>query len=261
MSRCIFLTALTAAAFLVANVAYAEVVNIAAAKDSTLYGDATRANGAGENIFVGFTNQPYERRSLITFDIASAIPLGSLISAVELRLTVEKANGGNPTIELHRLERDWSEGPSDPSGAEGEGALALTGDSTWLFANNASSAWSTAGGDYQQATTAATTVSNGNPIWSGVNLVADVQQWLDSPALNFGWILLSTTNESGTVRAFASSESLSAAARPVLHVEFAPVPVPIPVPSWALMVLGIFFSYFLKLGDTYVNFDKRSLPR
>jgi hypothetical protein len=56
---------------------------------------------------------------------------------------------------------------------------------------------------------------------SNAGLVADMQAWVDSPATNFGWILISESEEtSGTARRFGARENGSTA--PALVVTFTP---------------------------------------
>ena len=66
------------------------------------------------------------------------------------------------------------------------------------------------------------------------NLVADVQNWLNAPAGNFGWLLESQSESTGkTARRFASREAASG--RPTLVIDFTPVPEP---GTTALLALG-----------------------
>jgi len=57
--------------------------------------------------------------------------------------------------------------------------------------------------------------------------VADVQNWLDAPASNFGWILRAA-NEStqSNAREFASGESATIRQRLTLLIDYTAVPEP-----------------------------------
>ena len=58
--------------------------------------------------------------------------------------------------------------------------------------------------------------------WTGAGLVADVQQWVNSPAGNFGWIITGNEVGTATVKQFDTKEATTAANRPVLSVDFTP---------------------------------------
>jgi hypothetical protein len=69
----------------------ADVVTLAASRDNTLFEeDGALSNGAGDHIFAGLTKDGVRRRALIAFDVAGALPAGSTISAVTLRLYLSK---------------------------------------------------------------------------------------------------------------------------------------------------------------------------
>ena len=83
-----------------------ESVDLAAAKDNTLYEDAAGAwsNGAGEHLFVGATNRPSIRRALIAFDLSGTVPEGATITAVRLTLALNRASSFDPhDLSLHRV--------------------------------------------------------------------------------------------------------------------------------------------------------------
>jgi hypothetical protein len=56
-------------------------------------------------------------------------------------------------------------------------------------------------------------------------MVADVQQWLDQPASNFGWIIIGNESQSGTSKRFNSRE-FGGSDAPGLEVVFTPAPPP-----------------------------------
>ena len=57
---------------------------------------------------------------------------------------------------------------------------------------------------------------------STAQIVADVQDWLDNPATNFGWILVGNEADPTTARRFESREAASIGTRPRLVVSFEP---------------------------------------
>ncbi|RMF61868.1 MAG: T9SS C-terminal target domain-containing protein, partial [Bacteroidetes bacterium] len=71
-----------------------------------------------------------------------------------------------------------------------------------------STPWTTPGGDFDDTPSASTTVDGpGTYTWSSTNMVGDVQDWLERPEENFGWILLGEELVSRSARRFDSRES------------------------------------------------------
>ena len=87
-------------------------VTIDANRDNTLYESASGAtsNGAGDNFFVGRTNQTSNsiRRGLIRFDVAARIPANATITSATLTLSMSRTTSGNQTVTLHRASAAWS---------------------------------------------------------------------------------------------------------------------------------------------------------
>ncbi len=71
--------------------------------------------------------------------------------------------------------------------------------------------------------------------WSSAGLVTDVQDNLDNPAGNHGWIILGDEATDYTARQIMSREAPTVSERPVLKITFTPLPEPIP----AAGVLGL----------------------
>jgi len=201
-------------------------VTIDASKDNTLYEDAAGAtsNGAGENCFVGRTNQVTgsTRRGLVAFNLAGRIPPGATITSVTLTLSMSRTISGGQTVSLHRVSADWGEGTSNAGGNEGSGAPATTNDATWLHRFFSTTLWSSAGGDFSATPSASQTVSGiGIYTWgSTAGMVSDIQQWLNTPSSNFGWVIIGNESAGGTSKRFDSRENITAANRPKLTVTF-----------------------------------------
>jgi len=69
---------------------------------------------------------------------------------------------------------------------------------------------------------------------STANLVGDVQSWVNNPGNNFGWIVMSESENIGTtIRRFGNRNSGVSA--PLLTVNYTAVPEPGP---WAVILLG-----------------------
>jgi hypothetical protein len=211
--------------------ALADIAGVVSSRDGTLYQDPEGdvANGAGSGMFAGRNAGASNniRRGLVWFDIAGAIPAGSMINGVTLALFQSAANVDEATVSLHRTLEDWGEGASSSGMGGGGGTAAAAGDATWLFRYFPGSVWSTAGGSFDPAPRADTVVGGeGTYEWSSALLVADVQSFLDSPASNFGWTILGNEAAASTAKRFATREESQAELRPMLIVDYTPVPAP-----------------------------------
>jgi hypothetical protein len=199
----------------------AEQLVLTPAKDNTIYSSALNGSNAVGNIFVGLNDAGSVRRGLLAFDL-SALPPGSIIDAVSLQMGVDNSRPGIFAITAHRLATDWGEGTSTGSGGGGgQPGLASTGDATWRYTFFSNSTWSTNGGDFAAAVSASANAgANGTVTWSGPGLVADVQAWVDSPASNFGWILVGAEGTAQSVKGFYSRED--GANAPRLTIDYTP---------------------------------------
>lgn len=210
------------------------IISLAPSADNTLFEDANGnlSDGAGPHIFVGKTNQAAGlsiRRGLMKFDL-SAIPSGSTINSATLTLKVTKVPLGAvaENIVVHLAQADWGEGTSDSSqggtgAGEGDGIQATTGDATWKYTFWNTQTWTNLGGDFSSTASATTNVSGvGSYQWTG--LAADVQQWLDTPANNFGWLLAGDESTNKTAKEIASRQNSNPSDRPTLQIDYTPPP-------------------------------------
>ena len=110
----------------ISTIALADVVEIEPSQDNTLYEAANGgfSNGAGQHFFVGLTAPPRaaKRRALIAFDIAAAVPAGSTINSVTLKLFMSRTIASVQNVELRTVDSSWGEGSSDALQKEGKGA-------------------------------------------------------------------------------------------------------------------------------------------
>lgn len=218
---------------LVVPIAHGDLVSMSASRDATLYqsSDGSLANGAGQYLFAGKTNQNLTRRSVLWFDIAAFVPSDATVTSVRLILNVTQANGGNRTMTLHRALTAWTTGASDPDSTESSGAPTLAGDATWLHASadglGGGVLWQSAGGDFAAASASLLTTTAGLQTWSSAGLVADVQAILANPSANLGWFILGDESVAGTARRFDSADSAAfGGIVPRLEIEFTPIPTP-----------------------------------
>jgi Dockerin type I domain len=203
---------------------------LGALKDNTLYQSdlGSVSNGKGDYVFAGVTKTALIRRALLAFDVAAHVPRGATITAVELRLNMSMSITGPQVQHLHRVLNNWGEGTSDAIGGEGAGTLATRNDATWLHTFWSSQFWSAPGGDFAATPSASQTVDGiGYYYWSGPDMAADVQQWLDDPATNFGWLIRDTEAGTTTTKRYDSRELEVPALVPQLTVQYDP-PTPCP---------------------------------
>ncbi|MDP6538973.1 MAG: DNRLRE domain-containing protein, partial [Planctomycetota bacterium] len=171
--------------------ARADVLDTVADRDNTIYADGAgdHSNGQGDFVFAGTqASKGLARRALVRFDLG-AIPAGATVNSAEVFLRLSHTIAGPEPIAAHRLAEDWGEGASHAPGQEGGGTPAAPGDATWMSAFHPSTPWLLAGGDFDPNESAVTVVDDiATYSWTGAELVADVQAWIDGAAPNHGWI-------------------------------------------------------------------------
>lgn len=216
------------ASMLLAAGAPGATVTLPASRDNTLFqfSPATISNGAGQHFFAGTNANGNVRRGVIAFDVSS-IPAGSTIQSVRLRLFMSRTTTGAVDVALHRCLADWGEGASDADFDEGGGTIAQPGDATWEHRFYPDVFWSTFGGDFAPAPSATASIAGvGFYEFTAGTLVADVQSWLDTPASNFGWVMVGTESSNRTAKRFDSRENPIVENQPQLIVEFLPSACP-----------------------------------
>ena len=218
------------AALLAARVAAATVV-LTPTKDNTIFGPTDKSDGLGDEFFAGRSGHGDVMRTLLTFDIAGALPTGALINSATLSLTVTTPQSHASTLNVFTLLADWGQGQSSALRGGAIGATATTNDATWnmRFFNVPGTAWATPGGDFAAAARATQfiTASTVTAAFSSADLMADVQTWLDNPSANFGWMLRAQDEVStGIAIRFASREA--AAGRPALMIDYTVAAIPEP---------------------------------
>jgi hypothetical protein len=235
--------------FLVPPATFADTIDIVANRDTTIYKDQpSNSNGAGPAMFVGDDARGSPRRALIGFDIADSIPAGAIITSVGLKLVLDEAAPGDSKareIDLHQLLANWGEGTagkgsSGPRSGEGFSTPANGTAATWSQRFYNTAPWTNPGGDFSATVSGSAMVGTAKQAYawdSTPGMVSDVQDWLDDPANNFGWILLGDESTATTARRFDTREAANAADWPTLEVTFSTATVPEPS-TLALLVLG-----------------------
>lgn len=204
----------------------ADELQLVAEKDGTLYESATGhlANGAGTFLYAGTTGQSNNaiRRMLLSFDLG-AVPTNSFVTAAELSVEVTKGASNSPAdYSVHRVLKDWGEGDSNASSIsqQGQGTPAADGDATWIHSESPSANWENPGGDFEDRASDTISISFENRYTWATGLVDDVQQWIDDPTKNFGWIVTGDESTARTARQFNSRTNEDVVTRPLLTVTF-----------------------------------------
>ncbi|MEZ5497042.1 MAG: hypothetical protein R3F25_09450 [Gammaproteobacteria bacterium] len=134
---------------------------------------------------------------------------------------MNKSRGNTQTVNLHTITSSWGEGTSDAGGPEGAGTASTTNDATWIHSFYDTVSWMTPGGDYLGTPSASLSISSqGGYTFQNNGMIDDIQNWLDSPATNFDWILIGDEISSGFAQRFASREHQTASSRPSLLVSY-----------------------------------------
>lgn len=228
-------------------------VQLAPAQDNTLFepdmlGD--RSNGIGPQFYAGriggLGGGMGLRRGLIRFDVAGSVPAGATIQSVTLTVRCSRVplqdNGNARTHELHRATSAWGEGNSDAGVNGGAGAAPQTGDATWSDAFFPSVPWGAPGGDFTGVVSSSISVPvTGSYVFSSTaQLVADVQDMLDAPAGNHGWVVTGDEVVAGVARSFDTREGPTypfySGVAPVLEIQYDPPAVPA-LPTGVVLVL------------------------
>lgn len=188
-------------------------------------------------------------RIVIQFDVASALPAGATITAVQLRVNVLRAvDTESRLFHLRRVLVPWTE-PAV----------------SWETRDAPSIAWGAAGGlietDYADTSSGVTMLGNPSAwdvptpfTWiSTPEMVANAQAWLDNPAANFGWIIMLDDEATArTARLLASREHNDidggTNGRPRLEVTFT---APLRIDSVSLLEGNFCLFFNGKAGKAY----------
>jgi hypothetical protein len=206
-----------------ARSAAANEVTFGASRDNVMYAESgSESNGAGSHVHVGTNGQSQIRRGLMRFDVAANVPAGSIVTGVEMTLSMSMSNSGPHDVRLHRALADWGEGTSNAGNGEGSGTFATTNDATWTRRFHPSIFWTTPGGDFEPVFSATKSIDQpGFYTWTSPGLVADVQSMLDTPSANFGWVLVNWNEaDTPTAKRFDSRQNSNVLLRPALKVIF-----------------------------------------
>lgn len=213
---------------------------LTASRDNTMYEEG-KSNGKGAHLYAGRIGdlepsiQYMKRRALLRFDLSS-VPAGSVVTSASVTLTTTKAITEDIDMSLHKVTSDWGEGNSNAGEPGGKGATPQANDATWSRRFHNTVSWSTPGGDFVSSPSATAMVDNFLSVpkttWGGPGILADVQSWINTPAGNFGWVLIGKEDLAYTAFRFASRENTVANDRPKLNLTYTVIPQPAPYETW-----------------------------
>jgi hypothetical protein len=168
---------------------------------------------------------------LFKFDL-SAVPQEAVIDSVTLSLyvNVQPPDAVGSDYYVHRVLVGWGEG--NKTGNQGQPAS--IGEVTWNSRAHEITPWFEPGGapgtDYVATGSASQFINSVSftAQWgSTAGMVADVQHWVDNPAQNFGWMLISDSEGTPyTAKRFATREYTTESLRPSLTVQYSVIPEP-----------------------------------
>ena len=208
-------------------------------------------------MLAGRIQNNYINRALFKFDFSN-LPANALILSVALNIEVTRVPGEPPvdsTFGLHRMLRPWGEGTKAATGMDppGQGRPATAGEATWLCAFFPTNEWSLPGGatgaDFSSAESSFQFIGGLGPyrFESTPELVADVQDWVDHPESNYGWMLICNDEETiFTARRFASREDPDA--HPTLEIEYV---APLQIESAGLVGDQFALTFIASPGQNY----------
>jgi hypothetical protein len=208
--------------------ASATLLSLSPVADTALFqGNPDNNLGGHTNFAVGTMANGAVSRSLVKFDPSGLIPADAIINSVTLTLRVTASATQSATFELHPTLVNWGEGTKTGQ----TGAAATPGEATWN-ANFASiSLWGTPGGlagtDFATGSSASALVGATTLVFNSTpGMVSDVQNWLNNPAGDFGWLLMAQSESTlNTARRFASRED-GLGRGPMLLIDYTLVPEP-----------------------------------
>lgn len=198
--------------------------------DTTIYESTPAlplANGGGTHLFIGNNSLDATRRTMLRFDV-SAIPAGSVVQSVQLRMDVNQDANATPLpANVMAVTRSWCEGTTVASGAQGGGGAAQSGDATWHAACLGSANWSLRGGDFEETVLSSLLMAGiATYTWpTSPDFVRVVQTWVDTPASNFGLMVQGDESAMSTAKRMLSRESMDVGKRPALIVVYQPAAV------------------------------------
>ncbi len=146
-----------------------------------------------------------DTRGLVKFPTLTGIPTGAQVTDATLRMWNNQVYPGTVSdyVDVHRLTRAFTETTA-----------------TWNRANS-TTPWSTPGGDYDPARLSGVNGLTNDPEWQRWDVKAAVNNWLGTPANNYGLLLKMRDEVPASARIMLlASEGAEPMLRPTLEVSY-----------------------------------------
>jgi hypothetical protein len=160
-------------------------------------GQPNNNNGGASEIYIGNDFENESLRGLVRFNVTGSLSTRAIVTAASVTMYTGTLSGSPPvaaTVSLYRVVVPWGQGTgvgADVTGDFTQGQPCSAGGATWNQPQCAASSWSFAS---WSASASVPATSSSLVTWnSTAGLISDVQGWLDNPASNYGWLLLSST--------------------------------------------------------------------
>jgi len=206
------------------------VTNVPSADTSLIEIAPTNNNGAQAWVLAGrIQNDNYRNRGLFKFDFSN-LPTNTQIRSATAVFQVTRVPADEPanaSFGLHRMLRPWGEGNKFAALGQppGHGRPATAGEATWRCAFHPTNDWSVPGGaadvDFSSVESSFQSIGDlGTYRFEPTpELIADVQDWVNHPESNFGWMLLCNAEDTPwNARRFGSREDPEA--YPTLEIDY-----------------------------------------
>lgn len=203
-------------------------ITLLPAEDATISENSPDLSLGGENTLISGSDGPEQsalrNRAVLRFDLASSIPSNAIVTSAALTLTLVKTpRTASLWFSLHKVLQDWRESAV-----------------TWTNRLSPPVSWSTPGGaaplDFSSLITQSnliigTIVPAPFTFASNPGMVADLQDWVRNPMLNFGWILICESEDLERTKRFFGSREYTITSiptnQPSLEVQFTLPPPPL----------------------------------
>lgn len=172
-----------------------------------------RSNAVGNHLYVGVAKNKGIRRGLTQFDLEDLnIPAGEEILEAKLILTANLKGNAQPYLyQIHRVNKFWTEGTSDADGNTfangGNGVPSTFDDCSWIrnYVDDPNDDavpndlfWDNEGGDFVLTPSASNIIQRRDVHeveFEDPQLINDINDMIDNPLQNFGWIILQENDE------------------------------------------------------------------
>ena len=173
-------------------------------KDAFIQENYDKRNfGRNKNLVVEISGDD-GRNSLIKFDVNEDFE-GQLMGA-KVKLNVKFIQASGVTIEAHKVLRDWDEGNEHNE----DGVV------NWKYAK-ANEYWDKEGGDYDPTVLGSVAITNTG--WVELELPLElIEGWIANPTTNYGLLLKASSNSSGALIRFHSSNANNQLKHPFLSL-------------------------------------------